>query len=651
MEAATATAPPPARPLAHLRRIDWQLVWTWALGFGSVVYLGLEGGGYDPLVHDRAAIVVWWVLLAGTAAGALPRGRLGAKAWTALGLLAGFVAWTALSLGWTENVERTAADLARVGGYLGLFALAVFSRGPRATRRMVAAVGAGIACVAAVALLSRLHPAWFPEGRQTVEFLTGSRERLAYPLDYWNGVAALIAIGLPLLLHLATEARSTPARVLAAASLPALALTAFLTLSRGGIAAALLVVALYLALAPDRLRRLATALLGASGGAILIAATIQREALHHGLVDAAARQQGDEMLAMVLVVCAGVGLLQAALAGAAPQRLRLARRVPRRWGLAAAGAGALALVALALALGAPSRISHAWSDFKQAGTGPGTGTARLSSASGEGRYQFWESALREARSAPLTGTGSGTFELWWNRDGSVRATVRDTHSLYMQTLGELGLVGFLLLAGFLLAVLATGAAATVRSRSGSRSQMAAALAGVVAFCFVAGFDWIWQIPVLPVAALLLAAALVTADSGRGRRRPRLGPGRIAIAIAAAAAIAATAVPLTAETHLRSSQAEAAAGKPQAAYDEAVRAAAAEPAAAAPRLQQALVLEQAGQLDRAAAAAKAATDRAATDWRPWLVLSRIEAERGRAAASVRAYSRARSLDPRSPLFSR
>jgi cytochrome c-type biogenesis protein CcmH/NrfG len=64
-----------------------------------------------------------------------------------------------------------------------------------------------------------------------------------------------------------------------------------------------------------------------------------------------------------------------------------------------------------------------------------------------------------------------------------------------------------------------------------------------------------------------------------------------------------------------------------------------------------VLEQGGELPAAAAAAEAATERESTNWRTWLVLSRIEAERGRAAASVRAYREARSLNPRSELFGR
>ena len=136
-----------------------------------------------------------------------PAGRL---ALAALGLLAAFVAWTALSLTWTESVEQTSADLARVATYLGVFALALFARDRAGARRVVAAVGAGIVLVAAVALLSRLHPAWFPAADQTAQFLTTDRERLSYPLHYWNGLAALVAIGLPLVFQVATRAGRTP---------------------------------------------------------------------------------------------------------------------------------------------------------------------------------------------------------------------------------------------------------------------------------------------------------------------------------------------------------------------------------------------------------------------------------------------------------
>jgi O-Antigen ligase len=638
-------------PLGYARRIGWNAVSTWLLGFGLVAYLGLEGGGYDPLVHDRVGIAVWWILLLTLLVGALPRRRLGALAWCALGLLAAFVLWTALSLGWTESTERTAADLARVAGYLGVFALALFARGPRGGHRMVAAVGAGIAFVAIVALLSRLHPVWFPEARQTGSFLSGANERLSYPLNYWNGLAALIAIGLPLLLQAATCAKPVLLRALAAAALPAMALVSFLTLSRGGAAAAILALAVFVALSPDRLPKLLALLVAGAGGAVLIAAATQRDALQHGLLDAAAQRQGDEMLAMTIVVCAGVGLVQAGIS------LALSRGMRPRWTLASrrrsrafALAGLLALLVAAAAFDAPGRASHAWSDFKQTG-GTGTGTKRLASVAGEGRYQLWRSAVKEDRTKPLTGTGSGTFEFWWARNGDIRSVVRDTHSLYMQTLGELGIAGLALLAAFLLAILLGGARATLRAGRRGRPQLAAALAGCAAFCLSAGFDWIWQIPVLPVAFLLLASVLAGAGAGSRRDgdrglRPVL---RVALALPAVAALVAIAIPLASTAALRQSQADARAGDLAAALRAAKTAQNAQPGAATPRLQQALLLEARGALAPAAAAAAAATAREPTDWRTWLVLSRIESERGRARAALRDYRRARSLNPRSPLF--
>ena len=649
-------AAPPLPSVARFRslvgRVDWNAVSAWLLGFGLVAYLGLKGGGYDPLVNDQVGIAIWWVLLATVLAGALPRRRLGPLAWCALGLLAAFVAWSALSLTWTESIDKTSADLARVATYLGVFALALFTRGPKAARRMVAAVGTGIAFVAIVALLSRLHPAWFPEGSQTGRFLGSSaQERLSYPLNYWNALAALIAIGLPLLLQVATCAKAILFRALAAAALPAMALTSFLTLSRGGIAAAIVVLALFLALTSDRLPKLLTLLVAGAGGAILIAAATQRDALQHGLLNATAHHQGNQMLAMTLVVCAGVGLVQAGISIALTHGMRPRwTRVSRRGSLVAALTGALAVLIAVAALNAPGRISHAWSDFKQSG-GPGTGTERLASVSGNGRYQYWVSAADENGAKPLTGTGSGTFEYWWARNSSVRSTVLDTHSLYMQTLGELGIAGLALLAAFLLATLLGGARATLRAAERARPQLAAAVAGCTAFFLTAVFDWMWQIPVLPVAMLLLASALVsTTARSRAAARPALRfPLRAALSVAAIAAVIAIAIPLSSSTLVRQSQSDARASNLPAALSAARSAQNAQPEAATPRLQQALLLEAQGDLAPAATAARAATQREPTNWRNWLVLSRIEGERGKASASLRAYRKAKSLNPHSPLF--
>jgi O-antigen ligase len=632
------------------RRIDWGAVATWALAFGLVVYLGMEGGGYDPLVHDRVGIAIWWLLLAGVLVGALPRRRLPPLACVALALFAAFLAWTALSLGWTESVERTSADVARISGYFGAFALAVLAAGGASARRLLSAVAAGIAVIGIVALLSRLHPAWFPTSHETARFLSSGRERLSYPLNYWNGLAGLIAIGAPLLLQLATGAKSALARAAAAAALPALALAAFFTLSRGGIAAAVIAVAAFLAFAPDRLPKALTALLAALGSGVLIVAASHRDALQHALLNDTAHHQGNEMLVLTVVVCLVVGLAQAALSTSLSEDRRPSwTTVSAHQTRVAVAVAALVVVVGAAAFDAPGRAADGWAEFKRGG-GPGKGEERLGSVAGESRYQFWSAAIDENASKPLIGTGSGTFEYWWSRNGSVPEIAHDTHSLYLQTLGELGIVGLLVLAAFLIAVLGGGGRNVLRAGR-RRPELAAALAGCIAFCVTAFTDWTWQIPVLAISFLLLAAILVAPGDSP---EPEGGPGlpwplRAGAALVALVAIAAISIPLASTGLVRQSEADARAGDLPAALSAARSAQNAQPDAASPRLQEALVLESEGELEAAAAAARAATERESTNWRTWLVLSRIEAELGHASAAVSAYREAHSLNPFSELF--
>jgi tetratricopeptide (TPR) repeat protein len=153
----------------------------------------------------------------------------------------------------------------------------------------------------------------------------------------------------------------------------------------------------------------------------------------------------------------------------------------------------------------------------------------------------------------------------------------------------------------------------------------------------------------------LASVLVTA-----RRRaaadeaaiPRLGvPVRVAVGVAAGAAIVAIAISLAATQLLRHSESEARAGNLGAALQSAQTAQNVQPGFAAPRLQQALVLEELGKLRPALEAVRGSTAREPNAWRTWLVRSRIEAELGQARTAVEDFRRARSLNPRSPLFVR
>ena len=632
--------------------VDWSFAWPWLLGFGLTVYLGLSGGGYDPLVSGQAGVAIWWVLLLAVAVGAAPVRRPGRLAIVAAALLAAFVTWTALSLSWTESTEKTATDLAMVATLLGAFALAVLTRGRDGARHMVGAVAAGITVIAIVALLSRLHPAWFPGAKETGLLLASGKERLSYPLDYWNGLAALISISLPLLLQIAAGARHAAIRALAAAALPAVFLALYFTLSRNGIAGGVIAIAVYLAISGDRLPKLATLIVTVAGGAILVVLANHRYELVHGFTEAGARSQGNEMLWFTLVVCAVAGLAQ--LAFGALERPDWAR-VGRRPSQVAIGVTALVVVLALIAVDAPGHLSHAWHDFKQPAGHSERGTSRLTSSGGENRYQLWSSAVREFDSDPLTGTGSNTFQLWWTRDGSVPTAILDTHNLYLQTLGELGIVGLLLLASFAATTLVGGGMRLLRAGPARRGWLAAALAGSTVLWTTSIFDWMWKIPVIPIATLLLLAVAITAgdpEPDEERRGASFGwPLRVGVTVVSVAALIAIAIPLAGAQLLRQSQSDARDGDVVAALSDAQTAQNVQPGAASPRLQEALLYEGEGEYGAAESAAAAATEREPTNWRTWLLLARIQAQNERPDAALANYRRARALNPGSVVFAR
>ncbi len=660
--------------LASRVRVDPAALATSLFAAVLVLYLALENGGFDAITRSEVGIAVWWVLLVGTAATALPLPWRSRAAIALIALLGAFAIWTALAFLWTESSERTATELARVITYLGILILAlaaVGARGERA-RHLLGGVTFAVGLVVALAVLSRLHPAWFPANTLGI-FLPGIEieRRLAYPLGYSSAVGAFAAIAIPLLLAATASARSLITQALAAAALPLAGFALYLTTSGVGLATGVVAIAAFFILAPDRLPKLGTAALGGIGTLILALGLEDRPALDRGLVNAALERQGDELLVIAIAVCAGVTLTQTAVGlavrfGKRPRWLRIQRR--QAW--LATGIAVVVAIPIVLAAGLPGEASDRWEAFKGRETTATTeviegsaveaerGSAIIDTSS-SGRYQFWEAAVDANSADPLTGIGPGTFEFFWARSPDNFGFVRDAHSLYAESLGELGIVGFVLIAGFVLAVLGIGAVRAIGAAPPARLRIAAATAGAAGFAIAAALDWVWEIAALPAIFILLAAVIATdrdtdpADqiafsrgrrSSRRRRRRRELAERSAVVALSVAALIVIALPLLGATALRESRIEAASGDLDAALAEAEAAIDAQPYAATPRLQRALVLELRGNQDDAVRAAREATARESTNWRTWITLSRLEARRGNAEEAVRAFRKARELRP-------
>src|SRR5262249_24350064 len=129
---------------------------------------------------------------------------------------------------------------------------------------------------------------------------------------------------------------------------------------------------------------------------------------------------------------------------------------------------------------------------------PGAITGRLTSASSHGRYQFWDTSLHAFKENPIVGSGAGTWEFWWARIGNLNDFVRNSHSLVMDTLPELGIIGVFLLFAMLAWPFRVVYARWKPSDEHARGTLAALLAVVVVFTISVMIDWTWKVPAVGV---------------------------------------------------------------------------------------------------------------------------------------------------------
>jgi O-antigen ligase len=636
-----------------------------ALSFATVCYLAMADGGYDTISRNQAGIVAWWVVLLAAFAGVRPA-RLGRIGWLALGLMLAFTAWTGASIAWSVSAEQSADQLGMVATYAGVFLLALTVGGRAAARHAVYGAAAAVGLIAALAVASRLHGAWFPPDPRIA--YNESPSRLAYPLGYWNGLAAFLAMGVPLLLSVAGGARRIATQALAAAALPVAVLAIFFADSRGGVIALVVAVVAFLLMTGDRLAAFASTAVSALGAGLLIEYADRHEIVRQGVNTLQARSAENRMVVVLLLVCAGVAMLQAAISLAARHAARPSwlEPSPRQQALRIVGVMA-AVIAVAFAAGAAGRLDRAWHDFKKplgAATQAVSGSdvfSRLSGTGGNDRYQLWQQAIKADQSHPLVGTGAGTFGLWWQVHASVPLHVTDAHSLYLQTLAETGIVGLILIAGLLACFVVAGVRHALRAPPELRLPLAGATAAIVAFMTSAAYDWVWQLGAIACLALILGAVCLTGGRAAppsrqaAKRRPaaprRLAgrPASVALVLGAVVALAVIALPLAGARDFAASQAAATRGDLRGALADAKAADRVQPFAASPKLQQALVLEQSGALTDARVAALSAVGREATNWEPRLVLARIESELGLRALALATFERARRLNPLGAVF--
>lgn len=483
-----------------------------ALAPAALVYLSFNAGGYFPSAPGFVAIVFAQALVLRTTLAARPFegfSRALAIPLTGLVLYAAFQLTSAL---WSHATAHTLDSYSRTLLYVLAF---VLFGSVRYTRRradwLLRAVVAGLATVCLVGLVSRVLPHAWPTA---TSFFAS---RLNYPLTYWNAEGMVAATVLILGFHLtADRGEHWGVRVAAAAVLPGVAAALLLTFSRGAMGVAVIGLLVYCLL--TRFSTLPTALLAvAPPVAIALRAAWDATALAtiHP-TDALAISQGHHVAAVVGACMVGAGSLRGVLLLADRQiaGLALVRTPPRpsvRIGIGI-GVGVVVLT-IALAAGAGGFGQREYDKFVH-----GTHEAhvvqvrdRLTDPTNDGRLPLWRVALDIYDTQKLRGTGAGTYQQYYPRYRTRQEYVVDAHSLYLQSLAELGIVGFALILVVVLGIL--GGLAS-RIRGPGRALHAAVFAACLAWAIHQAFDWDWQMPAVTLGVFILA--------GLALARPRDG---------------------------------------------------------------------------------------------------------------------------------
>jgi O-antigen ligase len=469
-------------------------------------YFAFNAGGFFPGPPAFVAIVLTLILVVRVTTAEDPFGGFSWPLAVAAGALGLFCLWILLSGTWSDSPARALVEFDRALVYF--LALVLFGSIPRTSeslRWIVRGLALAIVVVAVAGFLTRTLPDVFPTDPRLYE------GRLGFPLTYWNGVGILTALGAVLCLHLTASLREPLViRALAAACLPVLAATVLLTFSRGAIFAGFLGLAAYAII--GRPRGLASALLAVVPlGALAVHTAWDAEVL--GTEDAtgpAGVDQGQDVALVVAACCVGAALIRLALKflDSRLRRFTLPSHLRRRAVVAGWAAGVVAVVALAIAVDLPDRVDTQYDRFVNSSTSgrPEAARDRLADVSNTGRIEQWEVALEGFKRAELRGQGAGTYGLEWMRERPNTLVVDDAHSLFVENLQELGLVGIVLIVVALLAILAGVAPWPGRDRS----LHAAILATAIAWIVHAGIDWDWEMPAVTVWLFCLGGAALAA---------------------------------------------------------------------------------------------------------------------------------------------
>jgi O-antigen ligase len=474
------------------------------VGFVPVVGLAGAQGGFFPSAWGWASLPLF--LLAAVALALRERIWLSRGEQVFIGLLAAFTAWILLSAVWSVAPAESVLETQRSLVYVAAVSAALIISRSRYVWEFLGGVLAAISAIAVFSLATRVLP------DRVGAYDSSDVYRLAQPIGYWNALALYTGIGALLALCFTARGRSPISRGACAALLLVLLPTLYFAYGRAAWIALALGLAAALAVDPRRLQLAAVLLaVGPAPAVGLLVASRQKGLTHSGASFGSAVHDGHR-LALLLLALAGLNAAIAVAFALTERRVQPGPRTRRVFAVSLALVLAAALISVFARYGGP--VSLAEKGYRAFKAPPSAGVVdlnrRLLSFSGNGREELWRLAWEDAKEYRLLGAGSGTYERYFlaHQPAGV-SRVRDAHSLYIETLAELGPFGLALLLAALLLPLSLLAPAR------GHPLIPGAVGGYVAYLIHTGVDWDWELPAVTLAGLFCGTAILLA--GRSTR--------------------------------------------------------------------------------------------------------------------------------------
>ena len=445
----------------------------------------------------------------------LPRPRSAGAVF--LAAFAAFVLWSGLSILWSVEPDRSWSYFNRTLVYLAfaVVGIAVGALARRGPRLAAAVLAASFGAVLAWALLGKVFADLDPDGERVA--------RLRGSLGYWNALALVAAMAVPLSLW-ASSRRAHPhaARAGGALLFFLATVTLPLTYSRGGALVALGALGLWLMIGSPRLESVVTAVGAGAAGLAVAFVGFALPGVSEERQPENVRADDGLLFGLALVIGAVVVFGGALIASRSEARRPLDAQLRRRLGRAA-GIAAVAVLVGTLAIGVVRAgnpvdwVRDAFSEFSDpADPTKGDDPARFVELSSNTRWSWWKDALEVYRERPVLGAGAGTFDVARRPFREDRLAPAEPHSLPLQFLAELGVVGVLLF-GTAVAAAGTGIVVALRFAGDERPAVAALTVVATAYAVHGLVEFNWDFLVLSGPAFLVVGLLL----GRGASTRRL----------------------------------------------------------------------------------------------------------------------------------